>query len=81
MPIAKEILDMQENSSDRNYVLNTVKSNGKLLEFAEDELRNDREIVLEAVKNNPEALEFASKRLKADREIVYESVSKLGWTY
>ena len=70
-----------ENGSNRDYVLKTVKENGKLLEFADETMQDDREIALEAVKNNPEALEFVSDRLKEDREIVYESVSKLGWTY
>ena len=52
MPEPIEVTNMKKNSCDREYVLNTVKENGKLLEFASDELRNDREIVLEAVKNN-----------------------------
>ena len=74
MPEPIEITNMKKNSNDRDYVLKTVKENGKLLEFAEESLHDDREIVLEAVKNNAEALEFASDRLKEDREIVFESV-------
>ncbi|MBO5479444.1 MAG: DUF4116 domain-containing protein [Clostridia bacterium] len=77
MPEPIEITNMKNNSSNREYVLKTVKENGKLLEFADDNLKNDREIVFEAVKNNPESLEFASDNLKADREIVYESVSRV----
>ena len=71
MPEPIEITNMKKNSNNREYVLNTVKENGKLLEFASDTLKNDREIVYEAVKNNPEALEFASDTLKGDRQIVY----------
>lgn len=72
-----EITNMRENSENREYVIKAVKEDGKLLEFADEKLREDKEIVLEAVKNNPEALEFASETLKGDRDIVYESVSKV----
>ena len=81
MPEPIEVTNMKKNCENREYVLKTVKENGKLLEFASENLKDDREIALEAVLNNPEALEFVSDRLKEDREIVYESVSKLGWTY
>ena len=72
-----EITNMRENSGNREYVLNAVKEDGKLLEFADDNFKEDKEVVFEAVKNNPEALEFASETLKGDRDIVYESVSNV----
>ena len=71
MPVPVEIIKMKENSTNREYVLEQVKINGKLLEFADVSLQDDEEIVTEAVNNNPEALEFASNRLKGNREIVY----------
>ena len=37
--------------TDREFVLKAVKSNGRALEFASEELRNDREIVKATVKN------------------------------
>lgn len=77
MPEPIEITNMKVNSTNREYVLKTVKENGKLLEFADDNFKDDREVVFEAVKNNPEALEFASENLKEDRQIVYESVSRI----
>ena len=42
MPEPIEITKMKENSHDRDYVLKTVKENGKLLEFAMEELKDDR---------------------------------------
>ena len=81
MPERIEITKMKQNSENREYVIENVKQEGALLEFASEELRDDKDVILEAIHNNPEALEFASDRLKADREVVYESVSKVGWTY
>ena len=72
-----EITNMRENKDNREYVLKTVKENGKLLEFASDILKDDYEIASQAVNNNPEALEFVSERLKGDRDIVYSSVSRI----
>ena len=81
MPERIEITKMKQNSENREYVIENVKQEGALLEFASEKLRDDKEVVLEAIHNNPEALEFASDRLKGDREVVYDSVSKVGWTY
>ncbi len=68
---------MRANKDNREYVLKMVKENGKLLEFAQDDLKDDYEIAKEAVKNNPEALEFVSERLKGNRDLVYDSVSRI----
>ena len=81
MPERIEITKMKQNSENREYVLENVKKEGALLEFASEKLRDDKEVVLEAIHNNAEALEFASDRLKGDRQVVYDSVSKAGWTY
>ena len=77
MPEAIEITNMRNNSSNREYVLNAVKENGKLLDLADEKFKDDEEIAKIAVNNNPEALEFVSDRLKGDRDIVYNSVSKI----
>lgn len=77
MPEAIEITNMRKNKDNREYVLNVVKENGKLLEFANDILKDDEEIAKQAVHNNAEALEFVSDRLKGNREIVYDSVNRL----
>ncbi len=77
MPEPIEVTNMRKNKDNREYVLNVVKQNGKLLEFASDVLQDDEEIAKEAVHNNAEALEFVSDRLKGNREIVYDSVSRL----
>ena len=77
MPEAIEITNMRNNSSNREYVLNAVKENGKLLDLADEKFKDDEEIAKIAVDNNPEALEFVSDRLKGNRDIVYNSVSKI----
>ena len=79
MPERIEVTKMRQNANNREYVIENVKKEGALVEFASPELRDDKEVILEAIKNNPEALEFASDRLKGDREVVYESVSKVGY--
>ena len=71
MPERIEITKMKQNKDNREYVLENVKKEGALIEFASDELRDNKEVILEAINNNPEALEFASDRLKADREVVW----------
>ena len=60
--------------SDREIVLEAVKSDGEVLECLSKDLRADREIVLEAVKSSAEALEYASKDLRAEREIVLQAI-------
>ena len=39
MPEPIEVTNMKQNSSNRDYVLKIVKENGKLLEFADEELK------------------------------------------
>ena len=45
MPELPEVIAMRENCEDRDYVINAVKENGKLLDFAAERFHNDREIV------------------------------------
>lgn len=46
-------------TDDRDVVLQAVRGNGKMLEFASEELRRDHEVVLAAIRSNPRAREFA----------------------
>ena len=64
------IENMKANSNDREYVLKTVKEQGKMLEFASSELQDDEEIVKVALTQDGEALEFASDRLKGKRHSI-----------
>ena len=47
MPRPQDIVDMEKNAENREYVLVEVAKKGALLEFASKELRNDKEVVLE----------------------------------
>lgn len=67
---------MYINWSDKNEVLEVVKSDGGALEYASDELQNNKEVVLAAVKENGWALAYASEELKSDKEVLLEAVLK-----
>ena len=62
--------------NDYNFILETVKINGCILEYVSKKFRCNREIVFEAVKNDSYALQFASKKLKGNREIVLIAIEK-----
>jgi len=62
--------------SSYKAVLDCVKQNGKVLQYASPVLRGNREIVLEAVKQSWEALQYASPDLRGNREIVLEAVKQ-----
>ena len=90
MPEPIEITEMKKNSENRDYVLKTVKENGKLLEllisglkitgqilyYATMEMRDDKEVVKLAVENKPIILKYASNRLKSDKEIGIIAIKK-----
>ena len=59
-----DIKEVKNNKENKEYILEVVKKQGKLLEFASEELQDDEEVVIEALKQDGEALEFASDRLK-----------------
>ena len=58
--------------TNKNEILQAVKTDRYALRYASEELKNDKEIVLTAVKNNGYALAFASERLKNDKEFLKE---------
>ena len=70
MPEAIEITNMKKNCEDREYVLKTVKENGKLLEFASENLKEDREIVYESVSKLGWTYCYARGKILEDRELL-----------
>ena len=60
--------------TDREELLEAVRNDGLVLEYASDTLKADREVVLEAVKISGMALVWTSDTLKDDREVVIEAV-------
>lgn len=63
-----------ELRSDKDVVLEAVKSNGLGLRYASPSLRDDIEVVLAAVKQNGVAIQYSSDRLKNDLEVVVEAI-------
>ena len=59
-------------------MLAAVEYHGRMLEYADPELKKDREFVLAAVKKNEHALAYADPEWQADREIVLVAV-KQNW--
>ena len=49
MPEPIEITNMKNNCDNREYVIEAVKVQGSLLEFASDKLKSDRDVVFESV--------------------------------
>ena len=74
--IAEEDYSNLRNS--KPYMLEVVKNNGLLLEYASEDLRNDKEVVLKAVSQNGKSLEYASADLRNDKEVVLKAVSQNG---
>ena len=67
-----------EDWSNFDFVLNKVKQDGIVLEFASERLKDNEEIVKEAVKQYGLALEYASEELQNNEEIVMEAVKQYG---
>ena len=55
--------------TDREELLEAVRNDGLVLEYASDTLKADREVVLEAVRNFGSTLKFASEELQNDPEL------------
>jgi len=71
----------KENWSDKEYVLDRVKNDGRALQYASEELRANKEIVLAAIKKAEYpgwALKYASEELRANKEILLEAVKNDG---
>ena len=51
-------------------MLEAIKIDPWLIEYASDTLKADREVMLEAVRSDGLVLEFASEELKNDPELI-----------
>ncbi|CAE8648124.1 unnamed protein product [Polarella glacialis] len=64
--------------ADREFVLQLVSNNGRLLQFASEDLRADREVVLQAINQTPFALRYASADLlRTHTDVRLVAVEKL----
>ena len=64
MPERIEITKMKQNWNNREYVIENVKQEGALLEFASEELRDDKEVDVKHVPKrciSPELQEMGEK--------------------
>ena len=73
----KHLLRTKHNDN-REVVLQAVTSDGNLLQFASQRLKDEKAVVYEAIKNGDYAFRYASDRLKDDSEFVYEC-SLVNW--
>lgn len=70
MDTLDESKEKVKNSTDSEFILETLKANEKI--------QNDREVILSAVKVDGQALYYAGKDLRNDKEIVLEAVTRKG---
>ena len=77
---APEVTEIKANCNNKEYVLKAVGGQGKLLEWASDELRDDEEVVKTALENDGEAMEFASDRLKDNKDLMLLAIKGAPWT-
>lgn len=54
---------------DRNFVLEALRQDARILKHASTELKADRELVLEAIKHDINAIDYAAENLQCDPEI------------
>ena len=69
----------QTLTSNKQFVLETVRRDGRALQFACEDLRRDKEVVMEAVRQHGRALKFACPDLRSDKEVVMEAVRQHGY--
>ena len=61
-----DIEEVKKNSNDKEFIMKAVSVEGKLLDYASDELKQDKDVVEAALNQDGEALEFVSDKLKDD---------------
>lgn len=61
-----------------DIMLNAIKENCTLLEFASERLKDKESIIQEAIKTNSYVLKYASDRIKDNEEIVLQAIQKEG---
>ena len=74
------IEEVIKNADNKEYALQVLKEQGKMLEFVSSELQDDEEVVKTALTQDGEALEFASDRLKGEKDIVLLAIKTAPWT-
>ena len=57
-----EVDGLKERRDDKEFVLEELKKNPSMLEFASERLKDDEEVVRVAILGDGGALEFASDR-------------------
>jgi hypothetical protein len=55
---------------DRNFVLEALRQDERILKHASTELKADRELVLEAIKQDINAIDYADEKLQSDPELL-----------
>jgi hypothetical protein len=60
--------------SDKEIILEALKTDGSAFEFVDDLLKKDRPFVLQCVKENGLVLEYIDKSLQHDKEIVIAAI-------
>ena len=66
----KRIKEIEENSKDKEYILNLVQEDIDLLEFVDKELLSDKSFMISVINLNGLALKYASDELKDDEDFV-----------
>lgn len=69
--------EILQRANDRNFIMQAVRQEPWVYEFASDELHDDEELAFEAVSRDGVLLEFVSNRLRNNKKIVLEAVSKV----
>ena len=59
---------------DRNFVLEALRQDGRILKHASAELKADRELVLEGIKQDINAIEYADEKLNCQPDILCAKV-------
>jgi hypothetical protein len=67
--------DLPEESKTREVTEEVVRSDGFLLRYAPEALRNDKGIVETAVEESGECLEYASYEMKANKDVITKALA------
>jgi hypothetical protein len=59
---------------DRNFVLEALRQDGRILKHASAELKADRELVFEAIKQDIKAIDYADEKLNCQPDILCAKV-------
>lgn len=70
LPISHELLD------DESFCSFIIKSDGILLRFFSDRLKNNLSIAIEAVRNSGDALQFLNEELKNNNKVIKSAAVK-----